>query len=109
MKIYLIRHGEADSKVEGIPLTKKGLTEAKVVAEKLLKYNFKKIYFSDLLRVKQTAEVYFELNPKIEKIEDKRLREVYRVLVGAPEKIGTLENREMNDRKIGRASCRERV
>ncbi|MBS3082259.1 histidine phosphatase family protein [Candidatus Pacearchaeota archaeon] len=99
MKIYLIRHGEADSKVEGIPLTKKGLYEAKIVANELLNYNFKKIYFSDLLRAKQTAEIYLELNPDIEIVSDERLREIYRVLIGGPEKMGTSENREINDKK----------
>ena len=99
MKIYLIRHGEADSNVENIPLTKKGLDEAREVANKLLNYKFEKIYSSDLLRAKQTAEIYLELNPKIKIIVDKRLREVYRVLIGGSKKIGTSENREINDKE----------
>ncbi len=99
MKIYLIRHGEADSKAEKIPLTKKGRGEGKKVAKKLLKYNFDKVYFSDLLRAKETAEIYLELNPQIERIEDERLSEVYRVLIGGPEKAGTSENKEINDKK----------
>ena len=99
MKIYLIRHGEVDSKVEGVPLTKKGLDEAKIVANELLNYKFEKVYFSDLLRAKQTAEIYLELNPDIETVSDERLREIYRVLIGGPEKIGTSENREINDKK----------
>jgi serine/threonine-protein phosphatase PGAM5 len=99
MKIYLIRHGEADSKIEGIPLTKKGLYESKIVANELLNYKFKKIYFSDLLRAKQTAEIYLKLNPDIETVSDERLREIYRVLIGGSEKIGTSENREINDKK----------
>lgn len=99
MKIYLIRHGEADSKVDDVPLTKKGLDEAKTIANELLNYKFEKIYFSDLLRAKQTAEIYLKLNPDIETISDERLREIYRVLIGGPEKIGTSENREINDKK----------
>ncbi len=99
MKIYLIRHGEADSKIEGVPLTKKGLDEARIVANELLNYKFKKIYFSDLLRAKQTADIYLELNSDMEAVSDERLREIYRVLIGGPEKIGTSENREINDKK----------
>lgn len=98
MKIYLIRHGEVDLKIGGFPLTKKGLDEARIVANELLNYKFKRIYFSDLLRAKQTAEIYLKLNPNIERVSDERLREVYRVLIGGPEKIGTSENREINDK-----------
>tara|TARA_Y100000310_G_C20671101_1_gene810338 strand:+ start:138 stop:671 length:534 start_codon:yes stop_codon:yes gene_type:complete len=99
MKIYLIRHGETDLNIEGVPLTKKGKNEAKKVAKELLKYNFEIVYFSDLLRAKQTAEVYLNINSKIKSIEDERLREIYCVLIGGPEKIGTSKNREMNDKK----------
>jgi len=94
MKIILVRHGEADSNIEGVPLTEKGILEANSVAKELKKYSFGKFYSSDLLRAKQTCEAFTK-----NYIEDERLREIYRVLIGGPEKIGTSENREINDKK----------
>jgi len=99
MKIYLIRHGEADSKIEGAPLTKRGLEEAEIVANELLNYQVERVYFSDLLRAKQTAEAYLKLNPKIKNVCEERLREIYRFLIGGPEKIGTSKDRKINDKK----------
>ena len=99
MKIFFVRHGEADSKIEGAPLTEKGFLEAKAVAKELLKYNFDKVYYSDLKRAKQTAEEYLRLNLGIDSFEDSRLREIYRVLIGGPIKEGTSLDRESNDRK----------
>jgi len=94
MKIILVRHGEADSNIKEIPLTDKGLVEAKVVAKELKKYSFGKVYSSNLLRVKQTCEEFTK-----NYIEDKRLKEIYRVLIGGPIKEGTSKDREINDRK----------
>jgi serine/threonine-protein phosphatase PGAM5 len=94
MKIFLVRHGEADSEIEGVPLTNKGILGAKSVAGALKKYNFEKIYSSDLLRVKQTCEEFTK-----NYIEDSRLGEVYRVLIGGPIKEGTSEGRETRDKK----------
>ena len=94
MKIILIRHGEADPKIENTPLTNKGFLEAKSVAKELKKHSFKKIYSSNLLRAKQTCEEFTK-----DYIEDGRLREIYRVLIGGPIKEGTSKDREINDRK----------
>lgn len=99
MKIFLVRHGEADAEIEGNPLTEKGILEANSVAEELLKYDFKKIYYSDLLRAKETADPYLKLNKDIKSFEDSRLREIYRVIIGGPIKEGTSPDREINDRK----------
>ena len=99
MKIYLIRHGEADSKIEGAPLTKRGLEEAEIIANELLNYQVERVYFSDLLRAKQTAEAYLKLNPKMKNVCEERLREIYRFLIGGPEKIGTSKDRKINDKK----------
>jgi broad specificity phosphatase PhoE len=94
MKIILVRHGKANLQVEGTPLTNNGFLEAKAVAKELEKRNFEKVYSSDLLRAKQTCEEFTK-----DYIEDQRLREVYRVLIGGPIKEGTSENREINDKK----------
>jgi len=94
MKIILVRHGEADSNIEGAPLTEKGILEANSVANELKKYSFEKVYSSDLLRAKQTCEAFTE-----NYLEDERLREIYRVLIGGPIKEGTSKDREINDRK----------
>jgi len=99
MKIFFIRHGEADPKLEGAPLTEKGIIEADSVAKELLKYDFDKAYYSDLIRAKDTANSYLKLNREIKSIEDSNLREVYRILVGGPIKEGTSQDREKNDKK----------
>ncbi|MDA3836441.1 MAG: histidine phosphatase family protein [Nanoarchaeota archaeon] len=94
MKLILIRHGDADDKVEGTPLTKKGLEQAKKLAKELRKQKFDKIYSSTLLRAKQTCEEYTK-----DYTEDERLKEVYRVLIGGPDKEGTSPGREEIDQK----------
>ena len=62
--IYLIRHGRTDwndkKLIQGhlnIPLNSEGKTTAKELAQELKKINFDKVYSSDLLRAKQTAEI----------------------------------------------------
>ena len=80
------------------PLTKKGLKQAKAVAQRLKNYEFDEIFCSDLTRAKQTCEEYLKLtNKKANYTED--LREVYRVIVGGHEKEGTSEGRKERDRK----------
>ncbi|MFW9882326.1 MAG: histidine phosphatase family protein [Candidatus Thorarchaeota archaeon] len=54
-KIYLIRHGEKDSK--GRYLSKRGIKQTKLLAKKLRNIKFKKIYSSDLERCKQTTKI----------------------------------------------------
>jgi|APSaa5957512622_1039677.scaffolds.fasta_scaffold126949_1 broad specificity phosphatase PhoE len=101
MKIFLVRHGEADANLEELPLTEKGVVQAKAVAKELMKYTFSKAYSSDILRAKDTAKEYLKLNPGIEYIEDQKLQEIYRVVIGGPVREGTPPEREEVNRKRG--------
>ena len=63
MKLYVIRHGESETNLSGcytghlqVPLTEKGIKEAESVHPFLSGINFDKIYSSDLIRAKRTAE-----------------------------------------------------
>jgi broad specificity phosphatase PhoE len=94
MKLILVRHGEADSKTEGTPLTEKGISQAKILSKELKKYDFDKIYSSPLLRAKQTCEEFTK-----NYIEDERLKEIYCVLIGGPIKEGTSLNRKLQDKE----------
>ena len=69
MRIYLVRHGETnwnkDSRIMGhlpIPLNKKGENEAKDLAEALSLLQKTRVFSSDILRAKQTAEI---INKKV--------------------------------------------
>ena len=82
MKIYLVRHGESIANAKGIhqgqkidtSLSKKGLEQAKKIAERLKDENFEIIYSSDLKRAYETAKEIVKLhNLKI--VKDRRLRE----------------------------------
>lgn len=65
MKIYITRHARDDDSVRGgwsaNSLTDFGVLESNSLADELLKnqssYNIRKIYSSDLLRARQTAEI----------------------------------------------------
>ncbi len=83
-KYYIIRHGEALSNVSNIisswkekirnPLTEKGREQAKKAGELLERENITKIFSSDVLRARETAEIIGnELNVRPE--YDSRLRE----------------------------------
>jgi broad specificity phosphatase PhoE len=79
--IYLVRHGRTewnDQKlIQGhidIPLNSEGKTTAKELAKELRKIKFDKVYSSDLLRAKQTAEI-IALEHKLEVETTKTLRE----------------------------------
>ena len=61
---YLIRHGETEWNVKRImqghndsPLTELGINQAKDLAKKLRHIHFDKIFSSDILRAKRTAEI----------------------------------------------------
>jgi broad specificity phosphatase PhoE len=61
---YIIRHGETEWNIKGIiqghkdsPLTKNGINQAKQMANMFRKIKFAKIFSSDLLRAKRTAEI----------------------------------------------------
>lgn len=82
MKIYLVRHGESIANAKGIhqgqkidtSLSKKGLEQAKKIAERLKDENFETIYSSDLKRAYETAKEIAKFH-KLKIIKDKRLRE----------------------------------
>ncbi len=56
LNIYIIRHGEKDKEENG-SLTKKGRAQATLLANRLNKLKITKIYSSDLIRCKETAEI----------------------------------------------------
>lgn len=63
MKLYLIRHGESETNLTGrytgwaqVNLTEKGIEDAKGIRPLLENVKFDKIYSSDLIRAKKTAE-----------------------------------------------------
>ena len=63
--LYAIRHGETDNNVKRIiqgnkinsPLNENGIKQAELISGKLKDKNITKIYASDLLRTRQTAEI----------------------------------------------------
>jgi len=79
---YIVRHGESEwnSKklIQGqtphIPLTNNGKNQAKKLGDKLKSIDFDKVFSSDLLRAKQTAEI-ITLDKKIVVATIKALRE----------------------------------
>lgn len=89
--IYLVRHGQTDWNIEkrtqghtDIPLNDNGKQQAQIISEKLKYLKIDKIYSSDLLRSKETAEIINQ-NFNLEIIFDKRLREInYGDLEGIP-------------------------
>jgi len=93
MKLFLIRHGHTEIINGEAKLSEKGILQSKELAKKLKNLKIDKIYSSDLERTKKTAKEHSESF-----VEDKRLREVYRVLVGGPKKEGTSLNRENEDK-----------
>jgi len=99
MKLFLIRHGESIKKGDDVVLSEKGLLEAKALAEKLQKIPIDKIYASDYTRALETMRPYLDKKPKISAIKTSDLREVYRVIVGGPERQGTSNDRKENDIK----------
>ncbi len=99
MRIFLIRHGEAVEKDDNSVLTEKGIEQSRDVAKFLKKIKIDKIFVSGLTRAKQTLEEYKKLNPKIKVEETDELNEIYRVIVGGPEREGTPKDREEKDKK----------
>ena len=81
MKLYVIRHGQSENNLKRrhtgwaqVSLTEKGFEDAKRISGFLAKFQFDKIYASDLLRAKQTAETAI---PGCVYEEDSRLREIH--------------------------------
>ncbi|MBR9679005.1 MAG: histidine phosphatase family protein [Nanoarchaeota archaeon] len=88
MEILLIRHGEthANIKKTGEPiLTSKGKNQIKHLAKKLEKTKIEILYSSDLKRTLLTAKTIQKRN-LTQLIILKELREIYRKIVGGPEK-----------------------
>ncbi len=63
MKLYVIRHGESETNIKNVysgwmdvALTEKGIADAKGAQKLLSGIQFDKIYTSDLIRAKKTAE-----------------------------------------------------
>lgn len=59
IKIYLIRHARQESPLcnVNVSLAKAGLLQSKLVAERLASYHIDKVYSSNLIRAKETAEI----------------------------------------------------
>lgn len=79
MNLYVVRHGQVPSNVEGIvsgcndeKLTEKGVAQANEIKNKLLNIKFDIVYSSPVDRAKQTAEI---ITPNHEIILDSRLAE----------------------------------
>lgn len=70
MDIIFIRHTEKEETGEDPHLTKKGIKQARYLANKLKKEDFSEFYCSDMNRAKQTAEFVskaIKIKPRIEK------------------------------------------
>jgi 2,3-bisphosphoglycerate-dependent phosphoglycerate mutase len=83
MKIFLFRHGQTefnrDSKFTGFSdskLTKTGIEDAKIVAERLKKEKFQIAFHTSLSRSKDTLKEVLKSHPEcIEILEDDRMKE----------------------------------
>lgn len=70
MEIVFIRHAEKEEMGEDPYLTKKGIKQAKHLANRLKAEDFEEFYCSDMNRAKQTAEIVskiIKIKPKVEK------------------------------------------
>lgn len=81
LELYLIRHGQSTSNLEGriqgqmnVPLSDEGVKQAKRLAQRLEDISFDLVYTSDLQRATQTALYVY---PEEKLISDKRLREIH--------------------------------
>lgn len=80
MQVYVIRHGQslancrkAHAGWQQVPLTEKGVEQAKRTGELIKDIGFDKVITSDLIRAMQTADYAL---PGYEKQRDSRLREI---------------------------------
>ncbi len=97
MKIYLVRHGQTQYNVErratgvvDVPLTQAGILQVQDATRECPK-DIVKIFSSDLMRCKQTAQIFAEyLSVSIE--YDARLRE---------RNFGTLEGKKIDEFETG--------
>lgn len=76
MDIIMIRHGESEDNVAKVfgtyetKLSKKGIEQIKVTKKNLEEYNFSKVYYSPLIRTKETLN-----HLGLEGIPDERIQE----------------------------------
>ena len=91
MKVWVVRHGESVTNKKGlwtgwsdVPLTEKGEEDAAKAGKLLSDVKFDKIYSSDLMRARRTAEIAI---PNCEYTATKMLREI---------NVGYLSNNPLN-------------
>lgn len=82
MKLILVRHGETDRNINDqlpghhdIPLNATGKSQAQLVATRLAHEDVDRIYTSDFLRAKETADAIAAYHPTAPIIIDPELRE----------------------------------
>jgi len=82
VKIYLFRHGATQDNSEGVfsgwrdvPLNKKGIRDAKIVALRLRNKRFTLAFQSDLIRSKQTLSEVLKFHKHVRVITDSKIKE----------------------------------
>src|SRR3989344_6576694 len=98
MRLLLIRHGECLKGTGDPSLTKNGKSQAEMLAKRLSKIIITKIYVSDSARALESFEEYLKINPSIQYEKTDKLREIYRTIIGGPEREGTSPEREKKDK-----------
>ena len=84
MELYLVRHGETAANQRKVfqgwldlPLNKTGQNQANWLSERLKNLQFSKIYYSPLIRAKETAELIREkMKISVEMIAETALKEI---------------------------------
>jgi len=101
MELFLIRHGEFNYKdIKADPgLSKRGRLQSKLIAKRLSKERFDKIYSSDLQRNIETLEYIKKYHKKTPIIITPQLREVCRELNGAKKRPRITYERIKADKK----------
>ncbi len=82
LKIYLFRHGTTSDNADGVfsgwrdvPLNKKGIRDAQIVALRLRDKKFTLAFQSDLIRSKQTLREVLKFHKHVKIISDSRIKE----------------------------------
>ena len=77
VKLYFIRHGRQNSGLcnVDVPLDDAGIRQAQLVAKRLELYNINKLYCSNLIRARETAEIIGE-NLGLQPIIEEDFREI---------------------------------
>jgi len=82
LKIYLFRHGATQDNSEGVfsgwrdvPLNKKGIRDARIVALRLRNKKFTLAFQSDLIRSKQTLSEVLKFHKHVRVMTDSRIKE----------------------------------